>query len=179
MAESDSSFERLLALFRYRGLEHMPTFPAGTRTVEALLAAGQRVARDLEQLARRQAEMIQTSTRALMGSAPSLARPEQFQDASQATLQTLTSAAETTMSHLGELAELLVKFNAEVVSAMNSSMLGGLSDFAAQAAEAAPVATAPAEVVAPKRAAKAKSSGRRPAAKARPARKSARSRRKS
>ena len=127
MAETDTSFERLLALFRYRGLEGGPNIAAGTETVQALLAAGQKVTRALEQLARRQAETIQSSTRALMGNAPNLASPGDFKEASQANLTTLAQAAETTMRHLGEMAELLVKYNAEVIAAMNRSVMGGLT----------------------------------------------------
>lgn len=122
----NASFERLMALFRYRGLDSGSLVPSQGQTVQQLIEAGQRVARDLEDLVRRQSEVIESSTRQLMGSAQALARPDQFKEASATNLKTLTSAAETTMTHLGELAELLVKYNAEIMQVMNRSVLGGM-----------------------------------------------------
>jgi len=123
MEDFASSFERLMALFRYRGLDQGALVPSSNATMEALIDAGQKVARDLEDLARRQAQVIETSTRQLMGNAQALARPDQFKEASETNLKTLVSAAETTMGHLGELAELLVKFNTELMSTMNQGMI--------------------------------------------------------
>jgi hypothetical protein len=122
----NASFERLMALFRYRGLDSGSLVPGQGQTMQQLIEAGQRVARDLEDLVRRQSEVIESSTRQLMGSAQALARPDQFKEASESNLKTLTSAAETTMTHIGQLAEVLMKYNAEVMQVMNRSVLGGM-----------------------------------------------------
>lgn len=126
MAESSeltTTFERLIALFRYRGMDLGALVPGQAKTMQALLAAGQRVAKDLEDLALRQATMMESSTRELMGSAQAMTNPERFKKASESNLSTLTKSADTTMRHLSELAELLMKYNHEVIEAMNRSVL--------------------------------------------------------
>lgn len=177
MSDIRSSFERLMALFRYRGLDPGSLLPGQNNTMEALLEAGRRVAVDLENLARRQAELIETSTRELMGSAQAMTQPDRFKDATQSNLRTLTNAADATMHHLGELTELLIEYNGEVVSALNRTVmesmgsLGQLAD-SGGGQPAAPVqAQAPA---APKRR-KAMRKAPRPAAEA-PAKPAARPR---
>lgn len=176
MQDFASSFERLMALFRYRGLDSTSLTPNSGATLQALMEAGQKVVKDLEDLARRQAAVIETSTRQLMGNAQALARPDQFKDASETNLKTLTKVAETTMNHLGELAELLMKYNAEIVSTMNRGAMDAMRGAEAAGEQAmrpamkaaamkasAPVATK--TPAAPK--AKAKAKARKPAAKAR------------
>jgi phasin family protein len=165
-ADFNASFERLMALFRYRGLDSGSLIPGQGQTVQALIAAGQRVAQDLEDLVRRQAELIESSTRQLMGSTQALARPEQFKEASEANLKTLASAAETTMTHIGELAELLMKYNAEVMQVMNRSVLdtmAGKSEapVAAAGGETKP-ASAPGKAGTPRRRARSKARKPRP-----------------
>lgn len=145
----NASFERLMALFRYRGLDSKSLVPSQGQTMQQLIEAGQRVARDLEDLVRRQTEMIESSTRQLMGSAQALARPDQFKEASEANLKTLTSAAETTMTHIGELAELLVKYNAEVMQVMNRSVLDGMGGANMGGAKPDAPAPVPAQTAAP------------------------------
>lgn len=149
MQDFASSFERLMALFRYRGLDSgaLSLTPGSNQTMQALIEAGQKVVKDLEDLAKRQATVIESSTRQLMGSAQALSRPDQFKEASETNLKTLTKAAETTLNHLSELAELLMKYNAEVVSTMNQgvfdSMRGqGASPVSAPAPKPAPVVRA-------------------------------------
>ncbi len=122
-SEPSTTFERLIALFRYRGMDLGALVPGQARTMQALLEAGQRVAKDLEDLALRQASMMETSTRELMGSAQAMTDPERFKKASESNLSTLTKSADTTMRHLSELAELLMKYNHEVIEAMNRSVL--------------------------------------------------------
>ncbi|MGQ0676693.1 MAG: phasin family protein [Rhodospirillales bacterium] len=126
MSEFSTTFERLIALFRYRGMDLGALVPGQAKTMQALLAAGQRVAKDLEDLALRQASMMESSTRELMGSAQAITNPERFKKASEANLATLTKSADTTMRHLSELAELLMKYNHEVIGAMNSSVLASM-----------------------------------------------------
>lgn len=145
----NASFERLMALFRYRGLDSKSLVPSQGQTMQQLIEAGQRVARDLEDLVRRQTEMIESSTRQLMGSAQALARPDQFKEASEANLKTLTSAAETTMTHIGELAELLVKYNAEVMQVMNRSVLDGMGGASMGGTKPDAPAPVPAQTAAP------------------------------
>lgn len=122
-SEPSTTFERLIALFRYRGMDLGALVPGQAKTMQALLEAGQRVAKDLEDLALRQASMMETSTRELMGSAQAMTDPERFKKASESNLTTLTKSADTTMRHLSELAELLMKYNHEVIEAMNRSVL--------------------------------------------------------
>jgi hypothetical protein len=176
MQDFASSFERLMALFRYRGLDSTSLTPSSGATLQALMEAGQKVVKDLEDLARRQAAVIETSTRQLMGNAQALARPDQFKDASETNLKTLTKVAETTMNHLGELAELLMKYNSEIVSTMNRGAMDAMRGAEAAGEQAmrpmmkAAAMKAPAPVAtktpsAPK--AKAKAKARKPAAKAR------------
>jgi len=176
MQDFASSFERLMALFRYRGLDSTSLTPNTGPTLQALMEAGQKVVKDLEDLARRQAAVIETSTRQLMGNAQALARPDQFKEASETNLKTLTKVAETTMNHLGELAELLMKYNSEIVSTMNRGAMDAMGgamatgqDIARPAMKAAAMkAPAPMAIktpAAPK--AKAKAKARKPAAKAR------------
>jgi len=178
MQDFASSFERLMALFRYRGLDSTSLTPSSGATLQALIEAGQKVAKDLEDLARRQAAVIETSTRSLMGNAQALARPDQFKEASETNLKTLTSAAETTMNHLGELAELLMKYNAEIVSTMNRGAMDAMGGVAATgqdimrpamkaAAMKSPAPMATKTPAAPRSAAKPKAKPRKPAAKAR------------
>lgn len=174
MQDFASSFERLMALFRYRGLDPNALTPSTGATLQALIEAGQKVAKDLEDLARRQASVIETSTRELMGSTQALARPDQFKEASETNLKTLTKAAETTMNHLGELAELLMKYNAEVVSTMNRGAMDAMGSVAATGQDiakpmmkaAAMKAPAPMATKTPA-APKAKAKSRKPAAKTR------------
>jgi hypothetical protein len=125
-SEYRTTFERLIALFRYRGMDLGALVPGQAKTLLALLEAGQRVARDLEDLALRQASMVEQSTRELMGSAKAMANPERFKKATESNLTTLTKSADTTMRHLSELAELLMKYNHEVIEAMNRSVLAGM-----------------------------------------------------
>ena len=127
MSDVGSSFERLMALFRYRGLDPSALMPGQSKTLEALMEAGRRVAVDLENLARRQSELIETSTRELMGNAPALAQPDRFKEATNNNLKTLTNAADATMHHLGQLAELLIEYNGEVISAMNRTVLDSMN----------------------------------------------------
>jgi hypothetical protein len=172
----NASFERLMALFRYRGLDSGSLVPGQGQTMQQLIEAGQRVARDLEDLVRRQTEVIETSTRQLMGSAQALARPDQFKEASESNLKTLTAATETTMTHIGQLAEVLMKYNAEVMQVMNRSVLGGMGGggmggggaVAAQAAAETPV-KAPAATPTPAKPAAARKAAkpRKPARKTR------------
>ncbi len=166
----NASFERLMALFRYRGLDSGAMVPGQGPTMQALIEAGQRVARDLEDLVRRQTEVIESSTRQLMGSAQALARPDQFKEASEANLKTLATAAETTMTHIGELAELLMKYNAEIMQVMNRSVLAGMAGGATP--PPAPAEPAPSAATAPKL--KTATSKPAPAAKAAAPRKAAR-----
>lgn len=126
MNEFTTTFERLMALFRYRGIDSGALAPGQAKTMHALLEAGQRVAKDLEDLALRQAAMIDSSTRELMGSAQALTQPERFKQASEANLATLTKSADTTLRHLAELTELLMKYNRDVVAAMNRSVLASM-----------------------------------------------------
>ena len=126
MKEFTTTFERLMALFRYRGIDSGALAPGQAKTMHALLEAGQRVAKDLEDLALRQAAMIDASTRELMGSAQALTQPERFKQASESNLATLTKSADTTMRHLAELTELMMKYNREIVAAMNRSMLDSM-----------------------------------------------------
>lgn len=176
MQDFASSFERLMALFRYRGLDSTSLTPSSGATLQALMEAGQKVVKDLEDLARRQAAVIETSTRQLMGNTQALARPDQFKDASETNLKTLTKVAETTMSHLGELAELLMKYNAEIVSTMNRGAMDAMRGAEAAGEQAlrpamkaaamkAPALVATKTPAAPK--AKARAKSRKPAAKAR------------
>ena len=178
MQDFASSFERLMALFRYRGLDRSSLTPSSGATLQALIEAGQKVTKDLEDRARRQAAVIETSTRQLMGNAQALARPDQFKEASETNLKTLTKVAETTMNHLGELAELLMKYNAEIVSTMNRGAMDAMGSVAATgqdlarpmmkaAAMKAPTPTATKTPAAPKARAKAKPKARTPRAKAR------------
>lgn len=174
MQDFASSFERLMALFRYRGLDSTSLTPNTGPTLQALMEAGQKVVKDLEDLARRQAAVIETSTRQLMGNAQALARPDQFKDASETNLKTLTKVAETTMNHLGELAELLMKYNAEIVSTMNRGAMDAMRGAEAAGEQAmrpamkAAAMKAPAPVATKTPAApKAKAKARKPAAKAR------------
>jgi hypothetical protein len=167
MSDIRSSFERLMALFRYRGLDPGSLLPGQGNTMEALLEAGNRVAADLENLARRQAELIETSTRELMGSAQAMTQPERFKDATQSNLRTLTNAADATMHHLGELTELLIAYNGEIVSALNRTVMASMGSLGQMADAGAgqpspPPAAAPAAPASRKRARKAT----RPAAKA-------------
>ena len=125
-SEPSTTFERLIALFRYRGMDLGALVPGQAKTMQALLEAGQRVAKDLEDLALRQASMMESSTRELMGSAQAMTNPERFKKASDDNLSTLTKSADTTMRHLSELAELLMKYNHEVIEAMNRSVLASM-----------------------------------------------------
>lgn len=125
-SEPSTTFERLIALFRYRGMDLGALVPGQAKTMQALLEAGQRVAKDLEDLALRQASMMESSTRELMGSAQAMTNPERFKKASDDNLSTLTKSADTTMRHLSELAELLMKYNREVIEAMNRSVLASM-----------------------------------------------------
>ena len=125
-SEPSTTFERLIALFRYRGMDLGALVPGQAKTMHALLEAGQRVAKDLEDLALRQASMMESSTRELMGSAQAMTNPERFKKASDDNLSTLTKSADTTMRHLSELAELLMKYNREVIEAMNRSVLASM-----------------------------------------------------
>lgn len=149
MSDIRSSFERLMALFRYRGLDPGSLVPGPGKTMEALLEAGKRVAVDLEDLARRQAELIESSTRELMGSAQALTQPDRFKDATQSNLKTLTNAADATMHHLGELAELLIEYNGEVVSALNRTVMDSMENFGQMAGAAESKASAAAPAAAP------------------------------
>jgi hypothetical protein len=124
--EFRTTLERLIALFRYRGMDLGALAPGQAKTMLALLEAGQRVAKDLEDLALRQASMLEQSTRELMGSAQAMANPERFKKATESNMTTLTKSADTTMRHLSELAELLMKYNHEVIEAMNRSVLAGM-----------------------------------------------------
>ena len=126
MTDFTTSFERLMALFRYRGIDSGALAPGQAKSMQALLEAGQRVAKDLEDLALRQAAMIDTSTRELMGSTQAMTNPERFKQAGEANLATLTKSADTTMRHLAELTELLMKYNREIVAAMNRSVLDSM-----------------------------------------------------
>lgn len=130
MSDIRSSFERLMALFRYRGLDPGSLVPGQGKSMEALLEAGKRVAGDLEDLARRQAELIETSTRELMGSAQAMTNPNGFKEATENNLRTLTNAADATMHHLGELTQLLIEYNGEVVSALNRTVMASMNNFA-------------------------------------------------
>jgi hypothetical protein len=125
-SDPTTTFERLIALFRYRGMDLGALVPGQAKTMQALLEAGQRVAKDLEDLALRQASMMESSTRELMGSAQAIADPGRFKKASEDNLTTLTKSADTTMRHLSELAELLMKYNHEVIEAMNRSVLSSM-----------------------------------------------------
>lgn len=185
MTDIRSSFERLMALFRYRGLDPGSLLPGQGNTMEALLEAGNRVAADLENLARRQAELIETSTRELMGSAQAMTQPERFKDATQSNLRTLTNAADATMHHLGELTELLIEYNGEIVAALNRTVMASMGNLG-QMAEAgggqppAPPQTEAAGTPTPRKAARRKSrraaKAPRPAAVATPARPAAKAR---
>jgi hypothetical protein len=143
MSDIRSSFERLMALFRYRGLDPGSLVPGQGKSMEALLEAGKRVAVDLEDLARRQAELIETSTRDLMGTAQAFTSPDSFKTATQNNLKTLTNAADATMHHLGELTQLLIEYNGEVVSALNRTVMASMNNFGQMpAADPTPQASA-------------------------------------
>src|SRR5690349_2957468 len=55
--------------------------------------------------------------------------PDNFKDATQNNLKTLTNAADATMHHLGELTQLLIEYNGEVVSALNRTVMASMNNF--------------------------------------------------
>lgn len=133
-AELDVS--KLMANFKFPGLEYDTLIEAQKRNVASMQEAGSIVSKGLQEIAQRQVEMAQKGFEAAIAGAGEFAKAPNPEAGAKCHIAFCQKALETHMANLQELGEIARKTGGEVFEVVNKRFVEGLDEAITGAAAA-------------------------------------------
>jgi len=121
--------ERLIAILKYRGMDSEALLVAQQRNIKALIEASDVVARGMEEIASRQADMVRDAVGRASDAMPDLAKRRSLEDMTRTQLDYARASMESALTNFQQITELVWKCNRDTYELLNRSVLDSLQSF--------------------------------------------------
>jgi len=123
-------FERWIAILKYRGMDTEALVVAQKRNLQTLVETSGMVARGMEELAARQAQIVREQVDRAVAAMPQPGRHKTLNDMATAGFDFQRQSVEAALSGFQQLTDLVWKTNRDAFDKINRSVLEGLQNFA-------------------------------------------------